>query len=66
MPVYSAHEPDDVLEAYVRGKLRGLECDRVETHLLRCDTCVDRAADRYVFVQAMRAALREPVHSQVQ
>jgi hypothetical protein len=50
------HESDETLEDYVRGKLSNAASERVETHLLLCETCQRLTEENDAFVSALLAA----------
>ena len=50
------HVPEDDLELYAMRSLPAPESERLEDHLLICQSCQDRLQSTDEFVAAMRAA----------
>ena len=48
------HVPEDVIEAYAMGKLRGKGAARVQTHLEACDQCCLKAVEIAEFIDALK------------
>jgi hypothetical protein len=59
MPDDSKHANDDVLEAYVLGKLKDPELTELEEHLLICEQCQDALTDADAYVQTMQSAMKQ-------
>ena len=55
----SSHPTEDDLEEFVFSRLNGAELERLEEHLLGCETCRRRLAETEVFVASTRAAARK-------
>ncbi len=56
--VRSLHESDDQLELYALDRLADDAVERVEEHLIACDSCRVRLEDVGVFAHTMRQTLR--------
>jgi anti-sigma factor RsiW len=57
IPEVSPCEPDDVLEAYVMGRIEPGDLERLEIHLLFCEACQAQVIEEDAFVGAIRAAV---------
>jgi len=51
------HISDHDLERYHLGMINGAELDALETHIIGCPACADRAAEVADYVDAMRAGI---------
>ena len=58
MDAVTFHESDDRLELYALGRLPDSEIQRIEEHLLICNSCRDRLEDAESFALSMRDALK--------
>ncbi len=54
-----SHPDEDELEEFVFGRLEGGALDRLEEHLLLCDSCRKRLSETENFVASTRAASRK-------
>jgi predicted anti-sigma-YlaC factor YlaD len=51
---------DELFEQYSMGTISSEDLERIEEHLLICETCRQRVAECDIFIEAMRrAAVRE-------
>lgn len=52
----ASHPPEDWLEEYALGRLRGAQLARLEEHLLVCESCRRRLLETEDFIRATRSA----------
>ncbi len=53
----------DLAETYVLRRLKAMELDEFEEHLLICMDCQDRVRESEAFIQSLRAAFSAETHT---
>ena len=56
---YLDHPPEEALERFLLNKCEETELERVETHILACESCVSRLEGLEVQIAATKLALQE-------
>lgn len=57
---WEQHPGEETLEAYAIGDLTEADCERVDCHLLLCESCRQRVLVLDRFLLAMKAAVARP------